>query len=168
MATSRVNKLWSFVIFLLLVIIATGSIVTCSRYQHSQPLEITTAPESEFSGEVYIGGEVANPGFYPLKPEDRMEDIIKGAGGRTDNAQPGELRLYVVDTEEEKSQKININRAEAWLLEALPGIGETRARDIIEYRQKNGRFSSTGELMKVEGIGAATYEKIKHLITVAD
>jgi competence ComEA-like helix-hairpin-helix protein len=38
----------------------------------------------------------------------------------------------------------------------------------MDYRQQNGPFRNTGELLKVEGIGMATYEKIKHLITVAD
>jgi len=54
------------------------------------------------------------------------------------------------------------------LLEALPGIGETRAQAIIDYRQQNGPFHNINELTKVEGIGIATYEKIKHLISVAD
>jgi competence protein ComEA len=70
--------------------------------------------------------------------------------------------------EGEPPQKVNINRAEAWLLGALPGIGEVRAQAIIDYRQQNGPFRSTNELLKVAGIGTATYERIKDLITVAD
>ena len=65
-------------------------------------------------------------------------------------------------------QKINLNRAEAWLLEALPEIGESRAQAIIDYREQNGPFHNINELIKVEGIGTATYEKIKDRITVAD
>ena len=70
--------------------------------------------------------------------------------------------------EEIQPQRININRAEAWLLEALPGIGETRAQAIIDFRNQNGVFHNINELLKVKGIGVTTYEQIKHLITVAD
>ena len=68
----------------------------------------------------------------------------------------------------ELPQKIDINRAEAWLLEALPGIGEIKAQAIIAYRQQNGGFSHITEITKVEGIGPAIYEEIKELITVGD
>ena len=65
-------------------------------------------------------------------------------------------------------KKINLNRAETWLLEALPEIGESRAQAIIDYREQNGPFNNIKELIKVEDIGTATYEKIKNWITVAD
>jgi competence ComEA-like helix-hairpin-helix protein len=65
-------------------------------------------------------------------------------------------------------QKIDINRAEAWLLEALPGIGPTKAQAIIDYRQQNGYFSDISEILNVEGIGQDIYEQIKDLITVGD
>jgi competence protein ComEA len=70
--------------------------------------------------------------------------------------------------EGESEQKVDINRAEAWLLQALPGIGEVRARAIVDYRQQNGSFRNINELLEVEGIGMDTYEKIKPLITVAE
>ena len=62
----------------------------------------------------------------------------------------------------------NPNRAGAWLLAVLPGIGEVRAQAIVDYRLKNGPFLSIRELTRVEGIGTATYEDIKDLITVTD
>jgi comEA protein len=68
----------------------------------------------------------------------------------------------------EAPQKIDINRAEAWLLEALPGIGPSKAQAIIDYRQQNGRFANITEITRVEGIGPAIYEQIKDLITVGD
>ena len=68
----------------------------------------------------------------------------------------------------EQPQKIDINRAEAWLLEALPGIGESKAQAIIAYRQQNGGFGHIIEITNVEGIGPAIYEDIKDLITVGD
>jgi len=160
---------WTLVIVLLVVIIAAGGIVIWSKYSPGRTIEISIVPDRELDGEIYIGGQVNNPGFYPLKAGDSLEDVIRAAGGTTDSADLSQLTLHVLEMQEgETPQKININRAEAWLLGALPGIGEVRAKAIIDYRQQNGPFCDIDELSKVEGIGAATCERIKHLITVAD
>ncbi len=169
MIISKPNKYWMLVIILLIAIIATGSVIVWSRYSPSQPVEISTPPSQELEGEIYIGGAVTSPGFYPLKTGDSLGDIIQAAGGISGNADLGRLRLYMPGIGEEyQPQEIDINRAEAWLLQALPGIGEVRAQAIIDYRQQNGPFLNTNELIKVKGIGTITYDKIKHLITVAD
>jgi competence ComEA-like helix-hairpin-helix protein len=81
---------------------------------------------------------------------------------------PQTPELNGVITPAELPQKIDINRAEAWLLEALPGIGEGKAQAIIAYRQQNGGFTHITEITEVEGIGPAIYEDIKDLITVGD
>ena len=154
---------------LLVVIIAVGGIIIWLRSSRSQPIEITIAPEPELQGEIYVSGGVNNPGIYPIKAEDSLDDVIQAAGGTTSNADFSQLKLLVPDSgEATQTQKVNLNKAEVWLLEALPGIGPTRAQAIIDYRQKNGQFHNITELLKVEGIGDTTYEKIKHLITVAD
>ncbi len=70
--------------------------------------------------------------------------------------------------EEQSPQKIDINRAEPWLLEALPGIGETLAQRIVDYRDDNGSFKRIEDLLKVSGIGEGTFENIKDFITVSD
>jgi comEA protein len=64
-------------------------------------------------------------------------------------------------------QLIDINRAEAWPLAALPGIGNTYANNIVAYRQLNGPFRTVSDLLKVKGIGQTTLDKIKDLITVS-
>ncbi|MBA7707504.1 hypothetical protein ES703_116378 [subsurface metagenome] len=169
MTTSKFNQYWTLIIILLVVIIAIGGLVAWSRYSRSQPIEISISPIQELQGEIYIGGAAANPGFYPLKAGDSIESLIQAAGGTTGSADFSRLKLYIPQiADEEPPQKVDINRAEAWLLQALPGIGEVRAQAIIDYRQQNERFHNIQELTKVEGIGATTYEKIKHLITVAD
>jgi len=169
MTTSKFSQYWTLITILLVAIIAIGSIVAWSRYSQSQPMEISIPAAQELQGEIYIGGAVSNPGFYSLKAGDTIEALIQTAGGTTSSADPDWLKLYILQTgEEEQPQKIDLNRAEAWLLEALPEIGETRAQAIIAYRKQNGPFNNIRELIKVEGIGTATYEKIKHLITVAD
>jgi competence protein ComEA len=117
------------------------------------------------AGTVYIGGEVNNPGYYPLREEDTIPDLIGAAGGVANQA--SEIKL-IITSETDEPQKININTAELWLLEALPGIGEVKARAIISYREANGLFKSTTELLLVEGIGTSIYEKIKDLVSVGE
>lgn len=163
------NRYWTLAIILLVAIIAIGSLVVWLRYSGSRLIEISIPPSQELSGEIYIGGAVTNPGFYPLKDGDSLQDITEVAGGTTGLADRSSIRIYIPGAGEGlEPQKVDLNRAETWLLEALPGIGEVRAQAIIDYRQQNGRFHNTNELTKVEGIGITTYEQIKYLITVAD
>ena len=63
---------------------------------------------------------------------------------------------------------ININTATQVELESLPGIGPVTAQKIIEYRETNGPFIGIEDIQKVSGIGPATFEKLKDLITVED
>ncbi|MFC1992956.1 ComEA family DNA-binding protein [Chloroflexota bacterium] len=165
----KLNKYWFLIAIFLVAVITVSSIVVWSRYSRGQPIEISVSPEQELQGEIYIGGAIVSPGFYPLKAGDSIEDIIEAAGNIIGGAGLGQLRLYVSETgAENQPQKIDINRAEAWLLEALPGIGEVLAQRIIDYRQQNGSFKNINELSKVDGIGVDTCDKIKHLVTVAD
>lgn len=66
----------------------------------------------------------------------------------------------------ETDGKININTAEKEQLMTLPGIGESKADAIIAYRQAQGNFQSTEELMNIRGIKKGVYDKIKDLIIV--
>lgn len=171
MTTGKLNKYWTLITILLAAIIVLGSILAWSKYSPGQPIEISIAkpPTQEQPNQIYIGGAVINPGFYPLKAYDTTQTLIQAAGGTTVSADLSRIQLYIPTAGEElQPQKINLNLAESWLLEALPGIGETRAKAIIDYRNRNGLFRNINELTKVEGIGTDTFEKIKHLITVAD
>lgn len=64
------------------------------------------------------------------------------------------------------ANKVNINTATEVELDALPGIGEAKAKAIVQYRNENGKFKSIGEIKKVKGIGDGIFEDIKDLITV--
>ena len=61
---------------------------------------------------------------------------------------------------------VDINSADIGELETLPMIGPVKAAAIIEYREKHGLFTDTADILKVKGIGPATYEKIRTQITV--
>jgi competence protein ComEA len=64
------------------------------------------------------------------------------------------------------ASKVNINSASAVELEALPGIGEVIAQEILDYRTANGPFASVDDLLDVSGIGEVTLENIRDLVTV--
>lgn len=61
---------------------------------------------------------------------------------------------------------ININTAGIEELTTLTGIGDVKAEAIIKYRSEVGKFKTKEELLNVEGIGEALFEKIKDNITV--
>lgn len=62
--------------------------------------------------------------------------------------------------------KVNINTATQSELDTLPGIGETLAKRIFDYRSTNGPFKSIEDIRNVNGIGQKRYDDIKDLITV--
>lgn len=71
----------------------------------------------------------------------------------------------VVDSDPDSIKlKIDLNRAEWFELIILPGIGEKKARAIVEYRKGTGSFNSIEQLCGVNGIGTETVKRIKDLI----
>lgn len=133
---------------------------------------------------VYVCGAVASPGVVSLPEDSRAEDALAAAGGFAENAwrdyvnlaervRDGE-KLYFPTLEESDSLLlqesdsglININTADIATLCTLPGIGESRANDIIAYREANGPFDSCEDIMKVSGIKTSVYNKISDKITV--
>ncbi len=61
---------------------------------------------------------------------------------------------------------VDLNKADVAALTSLPGIGEAKAKAIVEYREKNGPFKSVQDLDKVKGIGPKMMEKLKDQVTV--
>ena len=61
---------------------------------------------------------------------------------------------------------VNINTATQSELESVKGLGPSKAKAIIDYREKNGAFKSMDELDKVKGFGKASIEKLKGELTV--
>ena len=141
---------------------------------------------------VQIDGAVKKPGVYTFSEESRVYELIEAAGGLLPEAYDlginqakrladGE-KIYVytkeeiengagtTDTQNPRGQtddgKININTASVEELMTLSGIGETRAKDIIAYRNAHGAFSLPEDLKNVSGIGDSTYNKIADAIIV--
>jgi competence protein ComEA len=169
-AMSRVDRVYLFITVFLLVAAIAGGIMLGTQRSGNQPMEIVlseTEPPQQ-SGELYIGGAVANPGIYHWQEGDTLQTVLLDAGIESD-ADLSHIEIYVPQAGETASlQKIDINRAEGWLLEALPGIGEVLAQRIVDYRSENGPFRIIEDLLKVSGIGVATLENMRDLITVSD
>jgi competence protein ComEA len=160
---------WTIAIFLLVVIIIAGSVIIWQKNSRYRGIEISVTPAREMEGHIWVGGAVNNPGLYPFYKDDNIQDVIRAAGGLKDGADSDSVKFsIVVEDENETPQKININTAEAWLLEALPGVGEVRALAIIEYRCQHGPFRDIYELVKVPGFGDESFKHIEGLITVKD
>ena len=141
---------------------------------------------------VHITGAVPRPGVYALAQGSRVQDAISAAGGFLADAEKTGINLARTLEDGEQldipymegaspvilegpaateapvvsSELININFASQAELELLPGIGPTTAQKIIAYREQNGPFLTTEDIINVPGIGPGTYERIKDLITV--
>ena len=146
---SRADRFYLFITVFLLVAAIAGGIMLAVQHSRSQPVEIvlsqTVPPEQ--SGEVYIGGAVANPGIYPWQEGDTIQDLLLDASVEPD-ADLSHIEIYVPrEGEEQSPQKIDINRAEPWLLQALPGIGDVKAQAIVGYRSEHGPFKRIEDLL---------------------
>jgi len=73
-----------------------------------------------------------------------------------------------IEREQVEEGKVDLNTATAADLEALPGIGPTYARRIIEYRQQKGPFTDISQIKEVQGIGQTLYARINDRLTVGE
>ncbi|MDD5702674.1 MAG: ComEA family DNA-binding protein [Dehalococcoidales bacterium] len=169
MTSDKLSWFWLLVTGLLIVIVISSSLVIWMRYDRGKQIEILDRAAPAVQGRVYIEGAVANPGPYSFQAGDDIGGLIQASGGAVNEADYTRVRLIIPQKEDGVlPQKININRAESWLLQALPGIGEVRAQAIIDYRQQNGPFSSIEDLNRVPGISESTFNSIKPFITVVE
>lgn len=135
---------------------------------------------------VYVCGAVVSPGVYELPAGSRVYEAVRLAGGMTKEAaqtsvNQAELltdgQMIVIPTEEEQQAQsaaeearldglVNINTAGVEELKTLPGIGDSKARSIIAYREKNGAFGAVEDIKKVDGIGEGIYAKLEGCMKV--
>lgn len=169
MSSDTVNRFWLLISIVLVIIILIGGIIIWNRRDLGQELLVTYTPPTELQYEISVDGAILNPGTYPVKPEESLDSIIQASGGAGKDADLSRIRLYIPGAENDPpSQQVDINKADVWLLQALPGIGETRAKAIVEYRTRNGFFRMVEDLTNVPEIGASVFEKIKPYITVSE
>ena len=159
-----------------------------------------------------IKGAVKNPGVYTTNCSDNVSDVIRLAGGLTEEADTSitnlakkisnEMVIIIYTKEEVKNSNvvdtvvkvveqecvcpniqndgcindkihdtiggnklININTASVEELKKIPGIGESKAKAIVEYRNIHGEFKTIDDIKNVNGIGNNLYETIKEYIT---
>lgn len=162
-----------------------------SEAEASQQAEANEADGSETSSAqlyVQVSGAVVCPGVYAFPEGSRVYEAIARAGGLTEDAYDVELNQAQLLTDGQKiyvpvvgeavtvSQngsaglsddgRININTATVEELMTLTGIGETRAKSIVAYRDAHGPFAAPEDLQQVSGIGESTYRKIADAITI--
>lgn len=163
---------WTFIFIILVITIITGGIVLGLRHWgKSEALQIILPTTQASTLEVHISGAIANEGIYTFNDGSSINDMLQGAGGVTEEADLTSIEIHIPTVDEsllEDPQKVNINRAEAWLLEALPEIGPTLAQRIIDYRESSGPFNTIDELTNVSGIGSNTLDTIRDYIIVVD
>ena len=98
----------------------------------------------------------------------KTKEIEKQVEEKCTQVDANSLRNDACITNQNSTQTglININTASVEELTKLPGIGESKAKDIIKYREENNGFKSIDELTKIAGIGESILVKIKENITV--
>jgi competence protein ComEA len=146
--------------------------------------------------QVYLSGAVVNPGVYSASEGDRLADVVAAAGGMSADADTSRVNLAVRVSDEDhwdipslnpsptdpspsdetgesetvngngSQGKIDLNRADAAVLQTLPNIGAVKAASILAYRQANGPFLEAEELVEVSGIGDKTLEALRDLVEI--
>jgi len=170
---------------ILLGLLIGGLVLLISSQPRGSAIELEPVPTSA-PIQVHVAGSVNVPGVYELLPGSRVSDAIKAAGGLSASANPDSINLagilrdgqqIYVGTDapqsitldsQSRTGLININTAEIAELITLPGIGETRAKDIIKYRQEHSGFQTVEELLNVKGIGQGTFDNLKSLVTTGE
>jgi competence protein ComEA len=136
----------------------------------------------------HAAGAIARPGVYKLPPGARVTDLLDAAGGPVGDADLDQLnlaapvgdgeRIYVPHRGEAPppaaggvatdvaAGPVDLNRATAEQLDALPGIGPATAKAILDHRTRNGRFRSVDDLLEVRGIGDAKLADLRDKVKV--
>ncbi|MFJ9301405.1 helix-hairpin-helix domain-containing protein [Bacillus toyonensis] len=130
-------------------------------------------------------GAVVKEGVYEMKEGDRFKDAVEKAGGFLPEADikkvnlaqivQGQMILYVPNKNEQVQDlatsskgegKVQINAASKEQLEKITGIGSRKAESILKYREEHGPFQKIEDLLKIDGIGVKSLEKIKDQIII--
>ena len=187
----EIDKKTVLKIIILAIILISSLIIKCTAKPNTKIIaddnknKDVKTEKLEDSIVIDISGEIKNPGIYKMKGRVRLYEIIDKAGGLKEEANINSINQarYVKDGEKiiipssrisqsmdkgsisNENNLVNINTASKEELLKLPGIGEVTAEKIINYRDNNN-FTKIEDLKNVNGIGMATYNKLKDLICV--
>ena len=167
-----------------------GALLVISRSPTGTPIPLLPAP-TKSPLVVQVLGAVPRPGVYEFPEGSRVRDAVEASGGLLADADTSSLNLVAPLEDGQQlvipflngapvttptaaastsvvpsADLININTATLAQLDSLPGIGPTTAQKIIDYRTTHGPFQKIEDIMNVSGIGPATFDKLKDLITV--
>lgn len=117
--------------------------------------DVNLAYQVEDGQKIYIPSKNDKNLTEEINEENKKEIVYEGAGERVTE-----------DSKTLSGSKTNINKASLEGLKLLPGVGESTALKILEYRETNGKFKSIEDLKNVSGIGEAKFNSIKDLICV--
>jgi competence protein ComEA len=180
------SKYWSAAFIVVGVLLGMGILLLVTRPPRGEPITLLPAPTSA-PIIVSVNGSVQQAGLYALPYGSRVNDAIQAAGGFSQEANVGAINLAEILKDGEQvsvpsvlptteggasrvgsavSGLININTASLEALDTLPAIGPVTAQRIIGYRAANGPFVTIEGLLEVDGIGQATFDKIKGFVTV--
>lgn len=154
--------------------------------QTEQTEQTEKSKDTKRSVWVYVCGSVNHPGVYELSEGSRITDAIEAAGGMTEEAADTYLNLAETLSDGQKIEVpsleeaevlteagktgaaglVNLNRATEEELMTLSGIGASKAKEIIRYRETKGGFGKPEDLMKIPGIKEGVFHKIRDQITV--
>lgn len=173
------------------VVVCGAAFFAWRAHPHATPVpsavaSTSLAPSIPATVVVAVNGRVRKPGLVRLASGSRVADAIDAAGGVLPDTDLTALNLArkVVDGElivvgapppaaaggpggpGGVGGQVNLNTASLSELQTLPGIGAVLAQRILDYRTAHGQFQSVNELRQVDGIGAATFEKLKDKVTV--
>lgn len=124
---------------------------TAARLKDGEKLVIPALGETQVQA-------VSRAGEIPVDAADGASQVGGASQAGGDSPAGGEPPTAL--------QPLNLNTATLEELDMLPGIGPTRAQDILNYREQHGGFRAIEELQEVSGIGPATFERLKALVSV--
>jgi competence protein ComEA len=175
----------------LALIMGVGAGVLLSTVCSGPPPVIVQFGDARTSGSqirVYVSGAVRSPGVYPLHEGDRVVDAVAAAGGPAGDADTEAVHfaqalrdgqdLHVPRVGEPApspeagapsggSERVDLNRADVALIRSLPGVGATRAANIVNSRQRDGPFQRPDDLLQRKLLTPSVYSQVKDLVEVS-